>query len=93
MEPLHRYRLAGQLTEIRASDLAFTSAEAGQILARLEQGDRVRVGFPAERAFTAQPAPVRGNLSPRGEHRFTVMVHLVDGGAGVVPEPLTTVRR
>jgi len=32
--PLHRYRLAGQLTEIRASDLAFTSAEAGQLLAR-----------------------------------------------------------
>ncbi len=32
--PLHRYRLAGQLTEIRASDLAFTSAETGQLLAR-----------------------------------------------------------
>jgi LuxR family maltose regulon positive regulatory protein len=32
--PLHRYRLAGQLTEIRASDLAFTSAEAGRLLAR-----------------------------------------------------------
>jgi LuxR family maltose regulon positive regulatory protein len=32
--PLHRYRLAGQLTQIRASDLAFTSAEAGQLLAR-----------------------------------------------------------
>ena len=27
--PLHRYRLAGQLTEIRASDLAFSIAEAG----------------------------------------------------------------
>jgi LuxR family transcriptional regulator, maltose regulon positive regulatory protein len=32
--PLHRYRLAGQLTQIRASDLAFTSTEAGQLLAR-----------------------------------------------------------
>jgi LuxR family maltose regulon positive regulatory protein len=32
--PLHRYRLAGQLTEIRASDLAFTVAEAGLLLAR-----------------------------------------------------------
>ena len=32
--PLHRYRLAGELTEIRASDLAFTSAEAGLLLAR-----------------------------------------------------------
>ena len=32
--PLHRYRLAGQLAEIRASDLAFTVAEAGLLLAR-----------------------------------------------------------
>jgi LuxR family maltose regulon positive regulatory protein len=31
---LHRYRLAGQLTQIRASDLAFTTAEAGLLLAR-----------------------------------------------------------
>jgi LuxR family transcriptional regulator, maltose regulon positive regulatory protein len=32
--PLHRYRLAGQLAEIRASDLAFSTAEAGLLLAR-----------------------------------------------------------
>ena len=32
--PLHRYRLAGELTEIRASDLAFSTAEAGLLLAR-----------------------------------------------------------
>jgi LuxR family transcriptional regulator, maltose regulon positive regulatory protein len=32
--PVHRYRLAGQLAEIRASDLAFTVAEAGELLAR-----------------------------------------------------------
>ena len=32
--PVHRYRLAGELTEIRACDLAFTSAEAGLLLAR-----------------------------------------------------------
>lgn len=32
--PLHRYRVAGQLTEIRASDLAFSAAEAGLLLAR-----------------------------------------------------------
>jgi LuxR family maltose regulon positive regulatory protein len=31
---LHRYRLAGQLTQIRASDLAFTTPEAGLLLAR-----------------------------------------------------------
>ena len=32
--PLHRYRLAGELTEIRACDLAFTVAEAGLMLAQ-----------------------------------------------------------
>jgi LuxR family maltose regulon positive regulatory protein len=32
--PLHRYRVAGQLTEIRASDLAFDVDEAGLLLAR-----------------------------------------------------------
>src|SRR6185437_6372033 len=30
--PLHRYRLAGELAEIRASDLAFTVAETGLLL-------------------------------------------------------------
>ena len=32
--PLHRYRLAGELAEIRASDLAFSTAEARLLLAR-----------------------------------------------------------
>jgi LuxR family transcriptional regulator, maltose regulon positive regulatory protein len=32
--PLHRYRLAGHVTEIRANDLAFSTAEAGQLLAQ-----------------------------------------------------------
>ncbi len=32
--PLCRYRLAGGLAEVRASDLAFTIAEAGQLLAQ-----------------------------------------------------------
>lgn len=32
--PLHRYRLAGELTEIRAGDLAFSLAEAGLLLAQ-----------------------------------------------------------
>ena len=32
--PLHRYRLAGQLTEIRANDLAFSAAEARLLLAQ-----------------------------------------------------------
>jgi LuxR family transcriptional regulator, maltose regulon positive regulatory protein len=32
--PLHRYRLTGQLTEIRASDLAFSLTEAGLLLAQ-----------------------------------------------------------
>ena len=34
MLPLHRYRLAGQVTEIRASDLAFSITEAGLLLAQ-----------------------------------------------------------
>src|SRR6266536_2385889 len=32
--PLHRHRLAGQLSEIRASDLAFSIADAGLVMAR-----------------------------------------------------------
>ncbi|MFY9928824.1 MAG: LuxR C-terminal-related transcriptional regulator [Streptosporangiaceae bacterium] len=32
--PLHRYRLASELTEIRASDLAFSTAEAALLLAQ-----------------------------------------------------------
>jgi LuxR family transcriptional regulator, maltose regulon positive regulatory protein len=32
--PLHRYRLTGDLAEIRAEDLAFTVAEAGHLLAQ-----------------------------------------------------------
>ena len=32
--PLHRYRLAGELAEIRAGDLAFTVPEAGELMAR-----------------------------------------------------------
>ncbi len=32
--PLHRYRLAGELTENRASDLAFSTADAGLLLGR-----------------------------------------------------------
>ena len=34
MLPLHRYRLAGELTEIRACELAFTVPEAGQLMAQ-----------------------------------------------------------
>jgi LuxR family transcriptional regulator, maltose regulon positive regulatory protein len=32
--PLHRYRLAGELTEIRARDLEFSAAEAGLLMAQ-----------------------------------------------------------
>ena len=34
MLPLHRYRLAGELTEVRARDLAFSTSEAGLLLAQ-----------------------------------------------------------
>ena len=32
--PLHRYRVSGHLAEIRAADLAFSTCEAGQLLAQ-----------------------------------------------------------
>jgi LuxR family maltose regulon positive regulatory protein len=32
--PLHRFRLTGELTEVRARDLAFTAAEAGRLMAQ-----------------------------------------------------------
>jgi LuxR family transcriptional regulator, maltose regulon positive regulatory protein len=32
--PLHKYRLAGQMLELRAADLAMTQAEAGEVLAK-----------------------------------------------------------
>src|SRR5215831_1387006 len=34
MLPLHRYRLAGELAEIRAGDLAFSTAETGLLMAQ-----------------------------------------------------------
>ena len=41
--PLHRYRLAGGLTEIRASDLAFSTSEAGLLLA--QHGSKLAPGL------------------------------------------------
>ena len=32
--PLHRYRLTGELTEVRAGDLAFSVTEAGLLMAQ-----------------------------------------------------------
>ena len=40
MLPLHRYRLAGELADVRASDLAFSTADAGLLLA--QHGARCR---------------------------------------------------
>ena len=54
--PLHRYRLAGELTEIRARDLAFTVAEAALLLARhgiTLTADSLRVPHPANRGQLA----------------------------------------
>jgi LuxR family maltose regulon positive regulatory protein len=55
--PLHRLLLAGQLTEVRAADLAFTRAEAGELLAG------VGVDLPAaelERLWTRTEGWVAG---------------------------------
>ncbi len=40
--PLHRYRLAGELTEIRAGELAFSVGEAGQLM------DQHGIALPAD---------------------------------------------
>jgi hypothetical protein len=62
--PLHRYRLAGELTEIRASDLAFTVPEAGQLMAR----HGITVASAREgQAETLRPAP--GPPGPGGHPR------------------------
>ena len=60
--PLHRYRLAGELTEIRASDLAFTVAEAGLLLARHGStlpADSLECLTRRTEGWAARPAPGR----------------------------------
>jgi hypothetical protein len=64
--PLHRYRLAGELAQIRASDLAFTIDEAGLLLtlayARAAAGDGEnarRVLAPVLATHSGAPDPVR----------------------------------
>ena len=79
--PLHRYRVAGQLAEIRASDLAFSTDEAALLLARhgctltadlLESLTRRTEGWaagPAARRDLAgrssRPGPVRHRAGRR----------------------------
>src|SRR5271166_684872 len=75
--PLHRYRLAGQLTEIRAGDLAFTVAEAGLLLAPISMSthpgpdrfaselvteDSALTGYLTEQVLDVQPPEVRDVL-------------------------------
>ena len=59
--PLHRYRLAGQLAEIRASDLAFSAAEASLLLA--EHGGTLTADRwspdPADRGLGSRASPGR----------------------------------
>jgi len=71
--PLHRYRLAGELAEVRPVDLAFSVAEAGQLLAQhgcplsagsLELLTRQTEGWAAglrlaAMSLAAHPAPER----------------------------------
>ena len=60
--PLHRYRLAGELAEIRASDLAFSTAEAGLLLAQHGMhaaGGLARVPDPADGGLGGRPSPGR----------------------------------
>ena len=62
MLPLHRYRLAGELAEIRASDLAFSTAEAGLLLAQhgsTLSADSLGVPDAADGGLGGRPAPGR----------------------------------
>ena len=67
MDPLlrlHRYRLAGELAEIRASDLAFNVAEAGLLMAQYRgtiSSRFTRVPHAADRGLGGRPPP-RGDL-------------------------------
>ncbi|MGW4461671.1 LuxR C-terminal-related transcriptional regulator [Micromonospora sp. NPDC004704] len=63
---LHRWRLSGELTEIRAADLAFTAAEAAELLTAhgisvpADQTEELRVrteGWPAGLRFAALALP------------------------------------
>ena len=81
--PVHRYRLAGELTEIRASDLAFSIAEARLLLARhgsslsadsLERLMRRTEGWAAGLRLAAismdtpsRPRPIRQGADHRGQ--------------------------
>ena len=58
--PLHRYRLAGELAEIRASDLAFSTAEARTAAGPAQQraiGRLPRAPHPADRGLGGPPPP------------------------------------
>ena len=60
--PLHRYRLAGELAEIRASDLAFSTAEAGLLHGPARQhavGGLAGVPHPADGGLGGRPPPGR----------------------------------
>jgi LuxR family maltose regulon positive regulatory protein len=60
--PLHRHRLAGELTEIRASDLAFTGRRIRGALGPARHhavGGPAAVPDPADRGLGGRPAPGR----------------------------------
>ena len=60
--PLHRYRLAGELGEIRASDLAFSTAEARLLLAQhgsALSADSFEAPHAADRGLGGRPPPGR----------------------------------
>ena len=81
--PLHRYRLARELTEIRASDLAFSTAEARLLLAQhgstlsadslerlMRRTEGWAAGLPPGRDLhgrPSRPGPVRQGADHRGQ--------------------------
>ncbi|HEX5597333.1 MAG TPA: LuxR C-terminal-related transcriptional regulator [Micromonosporaceae bacterium] len=61
--PLHRWRLTGELTELHATDLAFTAAEAAELLA--EQGIGLPTGHVAQLQARTEGWPVGLRLAAR----------------------------
>jgi LuxR family maltose regulon positive regulatory protein len=104
--PLHRWRLSGELTELRPDQLAFTAAETNQLLARhgvvLPDADldalRERVeGWPAGLRLAAlamrrHPDPTRFVEEFSGEHESVAEYLTGEVLAGRPPETLDTLR-
>lgn len=104
---LHRWRLSGELTEIRASELAFTAAEAAELLTAhgislpADQADELWVrteGWPAglrlaALALPGHPDPARFVDEFAGDHQAVTDYLTVEVLAGLASEARDALRR